>query len=285
MDSLKVLMIGNSFSICVLKYMPRIAAEAGKKLDLASLYIGGCSFERHSANIFASEFKDFRPYYVSWHYDSLDDQSKVPFASCLGGEDGSHGNIPQLLASDKWDIVTIQQASPLSWQPESYHPWSDLVIKTVRKYAPQAEIYIQQTWSYCNANAHIFNKAENKGPGDWGVDQLGMYEGLVKAYKALSDETGFKVIPTGLAVQLFRERRPVRDVPDDVVGNFSADGTQIADSIHLNRDGEYLQACVWTAKLFGTDVTKLVSVPDDLRHPENAQLLRQCAFDAVKSYK
>ena len=44
---LKVLMIGNSFSICVLKEMPACAAAAGETLDLASLYIGGCPFDRH----------------------------------------------------------------------------------------------------------------------------------------------------------------------------------------------------------------------------------------------
>ena len=36
---LKVLMIGNSFSVCVLKQMPQIAADLGRKLDLCSLYI------------------------------------------------------------------------------------------------------------------------------------------------------------------------------------------------------------------------------------------------------
>ena len=46
-DGLKVLMIGNSFSICVLKEMPQCAAAAGETLDLASLYIGGCPFDKH----------------------------------------------------------------------------------------------------------------------------------------------------------------------------------------------------------------------------------------------
>ena len=70
---------------------------------------------------------------------------------------------------------------------------------------------------------------------------------------------------------------------EDVVGNFWTDegGVDHADTIHLNRDGEYLQACVWTAKLFGADVTKLQSVPETLKTPANAALLRACARDAV----
>ena len=104
----KVLMIGNSFSICVLKYMPSVTAELGLPLDLASLYIGGCPLRRHAANIAAGAYPDFLPYLVTWNYASLADQSAVPFASLLGGEKGDHGNIPPLLAGDDWDVVTIQ---------------------------------------------------------------------------------------------------------------------------------------------------------------------------------
>ncbi len=279
---MKVLMIGNSFSICVLKYMPSVAAELGCKLDLTSLYIGGCPLQRHAANIAAGAFADYLPYHVSWNYASLADQAAVPFAHLLGGEKNDSGNIPQLLAADAWDVVTIQQASHESWNWASYYPWANLVIATIRKLAPQAKIVIQQTWSYCNADGRICDQ-ETKGPGTWGFDQLGMYERLTANYGRLAAENGFDVIPTGKAVQLYRERRPVTEVAEDVVGNFFTDenGVAHADAIHLNRDGEYLQACVWTAKLFGADVTKLTSVPETLKTPANAALLRACARDAV----
>ena len=234
-------MIGNSFSICVLKYMPSVAAELGCDLDLASLYIGGCPLMRHAANIAAGGYPDHRPYLVTWNYASLQDQTAVPFASLLGGEKGDHGNIPQLLAADKWDVVTIQQASHESWKPDTYHPWADMVISAIRKYAPQAKIVVQQTWSYCNADARICNQ-ETKGPGTWGIDQLGMYERLTANYSKFAAENGFDIIPTGKAVQLYRARRPVTEVAEDVVGNFGKDenGVEYADTIHLNRDGEYL---------------------------------------------
>ena len=49
---MKVLMIGNSFSICVGKNLPQIV-KAGKKhqLVLTSAYIGGCSLETHAKNL------------------------------------------------------------------------------------------------------------------------------------------------------------------------------------------------------------------------------------------
>lgn len=61
-DSLKVLMIGNSFSICVGNQMPQIAKSLGLKLELGSLYIGGCSLQKHWANWVASTNAAFKPY-------------------------------------------------------------------------------------------------------------------------------------------------------------------------------------------------------------------------------
>ena len=45
---LKVLMIGNSYSESVLKYLPRmVEADGTVKLRLRQAYIGGCTMERH----------------------------------------------------------------------------------------------------------------------------------------------------------------------------------------------------------------------------------------------
>ena len=70
---LKVLMIGNSFSICVLKEMPACAASAGETLDLASLYIGGCPLDRHWENVEKAGDPNFKPYGFSYSYASVKD--------------------------------------------------------------------------------------------------------------------------------------------------------------------------------------------------------------------
>ena len=51
--SLKVLMIGNSFSICLLEQFPQVAKSMDLGLDLCSLYIGGCSFGRRKSEVAA----------------------------------------------------------------------------------------------------------------------------------------------------------------------------------------------------------------------------------------
>ena len=284
---LKILMIGNSFSISVLSYGPQVAHRLDTGMDICSLYIGGCSLARHAGNIRqAGVDPDFAPYAVRWSYDSLETGAEPPFAGVLkpDGKGVPHrmANVPQMLAADKWDVVTIQQASHESWNPATYEPFAGEVIATVRKYAPQAKIVIQQTWSYCDADGRIRDSASG-GPGSWGFDQAGMFERLAENYGALARKYGFEIIPTGRAVQLYRESLPVRDIADDVVGNVrSENGAWKGDTIHLNKDGEYLQACVWVAKLLGADVAKLDWAPESaMRHPENAALIRRCAAAAV----
>ena len=261
-EQLKVLMIGNSFSICNLRQMPQIADSMGLKLDITSLYIGGCSLERHWTNVVkrAADEK-FSPYKVTWNYASLGDQSKVPFASVLSERTNRHGykekcaNIPQVLAADKWDIVTIQQASHFSWDPKTYHPFGDNLVAEIKRLAPQAKIVVQETWSY-----PPWDKRLKK----FGFDQVDMYAKLHDAYAAFAAKYGFEVIPVGTAAEFCPDRNRLFTKPD----------------FHYNREGEYLQGLVWTAKLFGADVTKCAYRPDWL-DAARADELKRCAMDAL----
>ena len=293
---LKVLMIGNSFSICVLKEMPACAKSAGETLDLASLYIGGCPLERHWDNVEKSGNPDFKPYGFSYSYASVNDEKDAPVAKL-----GKRTNIPQALVADKWDIVTIQQASPKSPFPETYQPYADKLIAKIRELAPQAEIVIQETWSYTP-----YSQALKK----WEMTPETMYAAVKNAYGILADKYRLRTIPTGDAVQLYRRKLPVNygniltpeeiaaikqpatiDFHNDVAGSSAwktgrkeqkdADKIKLRiDSIHLNAEGHYLQACTWLAALFGTDVTKLAYAPSTLP-PEKAKLMRACAAEAV----
>ena len=254
---LKVLMIGNSFSICCLRQMPQVAKAMDLKLDLVSLYIGGCSLERHCQNVEVGRTNAmFRPYTVSWNYASLADQSKVPFAGDLSDNvwknwQGEHkekkGNIPALLKGDKWDVVTIQQASHFSWKPHTYHPWGDDLVKTVRELAPQAKIYVQETWSY---------PPWDKRLKEFGLDSPDMYARLHNAYADFAKGYGFPLIYTGLATELVSDRDSLFTAPD----------------FHLNRVGEYLQGLVWVGALFGADVTKCTYRPDFVDEDRAAEL-------------
>ncbi len=270
-DSLNVLMIGNSFSVSLVRQMPQVAKSMGLKLDLASLYIGGCSLERHFANCEKGMAdRGFKPYAMKRFVDGVKvDERKV--------------NIPEMLSAVKWDIVTIQQASHLSWDIKTFRPFADDLIKNyIRRLAPQAEVVVQETWSYTPWDARL---------AKWGFDQNEMYARLHRAYGEYARSQGLRVIPMGAAVQLWRARLPVvytgNSFGGDVCGSAKfekgADGkwTPKGDVFHLNKSGEYLQALVWTAKLFDADVTNCPYAPAWME-ASAATKMKQVAMAAVR---
>jgi len=248
-EPLRVLMIGNSFSISNMSQMPKVAKNLGLRLDLASMCIGGCSLQKHWSNC-TNEVPNFAPYHFSRN-------------NC-GKESSMKQNLPAALAMEKWDVVTIQQCSHLSWKPESYQPYADNLINLIHKLAPQAKIYIQETWSYTPWDKRL---------AKWGIDQNEMYSKLKDAYAALAKQYDLPVIRMGTAVQEWRRRLPVKYTENsfggDVCGGYDKPAKDhfkqndqgkwqpAVDVFHLNARGTYFQALVWTAKLFDNDLSKL----------------------------
>jgi hypothetical protein len=65
-----------------------------------------------------------------------------------GEKNGEMVSIRQALESDSWDIVTLQQSSWQSTQYNTYQPYLNALSQYVKKYAPNAEQVIHQTWAY-----------------------------------------------------------------------------------------------------------------------------------------
>ena len=290
---LRILAIGNSFSQSLCRYFPAAAAQAGETIEFCNLFIGGCSLSRHAANIRkGAEDPGFAPYAVTWFAAGKPDSPRK-FSS----------NIPQMLATQAWDVVTIQQASHESWKPDSYRPAADEVIAEIRRFAPKAEIVIQQTWAY--------NAADGRIGGDhpaWGFDQAGMAERVEGAYARLAADFGLRVIPVGAAVRLrraalaaegrvfdpasLRALKPGEraDLQGDPVGNFwwktdekSGDKTLQRDPIHLNRPGEYLQAMVWLGFFTGRDPRAIPYAPEDVPWASDIPDLQAAAASALEA--
>ncbi len=245
--ALKVLMIGNSFSQSCARQLPQVAEDRGLALELGSLYIGGCSLKRHWENVGKAADASFLPYQFTWVRRGKTEKYQT--------------NIPQALKLCKWDVVTLQQASPDSWRAETYHPYGDELVKLIRELAPQAKIVVQETWSYTPFSPRL---------AKWGFDQNEMYARLQAAYAGFAAQYGFEIIPMGKAVQEWRQRYPVRytdhSFGGDVVGggrqqesdqfkrNYQGEWEVNCDTTHLNERGEYFQALVWASKLFNEDL-------------------------------
>lgn len=265
---LKVLMIGNSFSQSVLKYLPSIVeASADDHLLLGQAYIGGCSMQRHCAE-YASSAQNpaHRPYWTNLE---------------LGHD--HKASLQELLDARQWDMVTIQQASHESWRFERYADFYPQLVKIIRHHQPTAEIVVHQTWSYHSSDPRI---APPKP--EWGFDQTGMYERLTESYRKLAQALNARIIPVGYAVQLTRARKAA-DAPD-VVGNFytvtdkeTGKKREVRDCIHFNKRGEYLQGCVWYMYLFGRSGSDVKFRPQELT-PEESGLYVKCAEDAVRDF-
>ena len=267
---IKVLMIGNSFSICCLQHLPQVAADRGVDLDLASLYIGGCSLKRHWENVLKDGDGDFKPYRFGRNRFGRFSQQMI--------------NVCDALRLAKWDVVTIQQASHESWKPETYHPYGDKLVAKIRELAPTAKIYVQETWSYTPWDKRL---------ASWKIDPDGMYAKLHDAYGAFAKAHDLKVIPFGTAVQEWRKRLPVRYTDNSFGGDVVGGGRQDerdhfrrgvdnrwapnCDVFHLGQRGEYFQALVWAVTLFDVDLMELEYKPDFVTDDE-AKLMKEIAM-------
>ena len=266
----KVLMIGNSFSISCLHHLPQVAADRGIDLDLASLYIGGCSLEKHWGNVLSNDVnRAYKPYLFGRNRFGEYSRRKI--------------NVVEALRLAKWDVVTIQQASHESWKGETYHPWGDQLVAKIRELAPQAKIVVQETWSYTPWDKRLKS---------WKLDQGEMYAKLHAAYGDFAKGHGLAVIPFGTAIQEWRRRLPVKytehSFGGDVVGgrnqtvedqfkrNLDNTWSPNCDVFHLNEKGEYFQALVWAVCLLDADLGELAYRPDFVSEKE-AKLMQEIA--------
>lgn len=276
----KVLTIGNSFAESVFVFLPRIADSVPDcKLVLEGANHGGYSLDAH-LKLIQEEDAD----------ESVKNYQK------------KKKSLKEILSSQDWNIVTIQQVSTKSFLPETFFPYALDLKNYILKYAPNAELVLQQTWSYRADDARI-----SEG-GTWGFDQNEMFKKIEAAYTEAAKKLNARIIPSGIAVQLAREKQSVKfqnykpeilktlnppDFPSQagaLVGEMkwkkNKQGKMYIekDTIHLNDRGRYLQACVWFAFLFDEPTSKITFVPNTIAD-DDAAFLRQIAQKAIDSIK
>ena len=267
----RVLSIGNSFSNSLSRYFkPVVESVPGCHLEWDQICIGGCSLERHWNNVDRESKEPSWRFFEKWSYKDK-------------------------IQSRPWDVVTIQQASHFSWKPETYFPFAKNLYDFIKENAPKAEVVFQQTWSY---------RPDDSRLKQWGIDQNQMYQKLKAAYAEAAEKLGVGIIPVGDAVHLARQTQPggyktfdrselvypnLPDMNGFLCGNLRWDDkngkkTLAGDAFHLNRRGEYLQACVWFAFIFDRDANEVQFVPEGMTLSD-AKFLRACAQQAVNAIK
>lgn len=179
--SIRVLHIGNSFSNNAVRYLPNLARAGGKELTVFGATLGGSTLERHAGHLGEALAGDPRgSVYVA--RPSL----------ALGDPQQTRVSLPEALRAQKWDVVTIQQASTASYKPETYEPFAKKLIAEIRRRAPQAQILVHQTWAY-RPDHPLFRREAD-------LDADKMHAGITAAYRELGARYGLKFLPTGNAI-------------------------------------------------------------------------------------
>ena len=217
-DTLRVLAIGNSFSqAAVEQYLYELATAAGKPIIIGNMYIGGAPLSLHWENADANK--------AAYSYRKID---------ASGGKATQEGvSILAALQDERWDYISLQQASPLSGRFDSYvTPLPALHRYLDSATAGRSKHIWHQTWAYAANSTH-------SGFANYHNDQHEMYEAIMGASAKAQQLVPIDLlVPCGTAIQNART-------------SFIGD--------HLTRDGYHLDlligrfiaACTWFEALFG----------------------------------
>lgn len=248
MKPLRILAIGNSFSMNAMRHLHQIASADGADITAVNLYIGGCSLERHMNNVRA----DAREY----------DYQKN------GVSTGEKKSIREGLLDGPWDYVTMQQVSSLSGVPESYYPYLTELSAYVRALAPDAQQLIHETWAYEKDSTHAQFPL-------YGRDQARMYRCLSEAYRQACASIGAPMIPAGDVIQALRTEVPYFRYGD---GGISLN----ADGFHLTQDyGCFAAGATWYAFLTGSDIRKNTYSPSPVCDPAILAAIRETVYSVL----
>ena len=244
---LKVLAIGNSFSVDALAHLYGLFEDAGvEDYTIGNLYIGGCSIDRH------------------WTYMKQNDAYYT--FTCVSN--GQTTRMDDIIASDgltfdDWDIITLQQLSHES-ADEAYFENLQNVIDYVKKKAPQAQIWWHMGWSYPEGAQDLKNL---------NMTQLELYEGIVEVIDStiLTNPNITGVIPVGTTIQNLRTSK--------LGDTLNRDDTHLTEGI-----GRYAAAMTWLAALTGADIDKISWTPEKFKEVNYAlPFIKDAVKKAIQS--
>ena len=261
--TLRVLSIGNSFSIDANLILPQVVVDAGVPRDNFVLY----------ATIYAGASLEY------WDNMYTTD-TPLPYVHYMGGKllrlEDKEWTLRTLLQSQPWDVVVIQQASALSTNHKSFQPYMNRMIEYIRQDCPNKHVRIgwQLTWSY--------PQTATSGP----VYEEGWRKIAMIANQKCHDAGIDFIIPSGTAIQNARTTE---------LGENSNGITR--DGLHLSFGvGVYIAAMTWYESIFrpiygksiiGVPVSKAIKDCDRGKEgfqeitDENYLICQQCVKEAV----
>lgn len=266
--SLRMLCIGNSFSLDGTAYLGEMMVDAGIPTDSFGIYCAvkaGASLEywwqQYKRDAPIEEFL----YMGGRLHTSID---------ATGSSHPGKVTLREVLR-EPWDVIVVQQCVALSDQPDTFEPYLTSLIQAIRQECPRGKevtIAWQMVWSKGEASA-----GGPHGEAGW--------KRIVETARSACDQAGITtIIPTGTAIQNARLRQA-----------FAHTDALTRDGLHLLYGvGRYLAALTWyeticrpifalpaplpSGKIQEMDAAKSPAEPVT---GENYALCHRCALDAV----
>lgn len=248
--SLKILCIGNSFSLDSMWILEYIAeAEGMGDMTLGILYHSGCSLSMHETYLLGdlSEYNYYKNTGSGWTNSGGNTSSTM-----LNG-----------IRDEDWDIVVMQQASSASGRKDTYNDdiqvIMDYVLENDKNPATVPQFAWNMTWAYpveddgigevtTNTTASFKNYYNN--------DQMTMYNAIADAVaNIIAQNPNFKyIMPVGTAIQNARS-------------SYLGDPDLNRDYSHLSDFGRTIAAYTWYCILTGNRLDEIAIdyVPGSLR--------------------
>lgn len=211
---MKILCIGNSFSQDAASYLSLAAENQQAEIHVENLFIGGCSLERHYNNMLSGE--------------------KAYELEINGESTHTYVSLDEALKKEKWDVITVQQASHFSAFYDTYQPFISELVNFIRGKQPEAKVFIHQTWAYEDNSQRLTDNGFASGKE--------MFAKIQENYCRAAEECSADgLIPSG---QVFE--------------NMAAKGIKChRDTFHASLGaGRYALALTWIKALTGADINK-----------------------------
>ena len=247
-ETLKVLAIGNSYSVNALLRFPQICKQAGvKEIVVATMFIPDCSLDKHWTNIQnnSSTYQLYRSD-IGGKWDIIDNYS-----------------IDKIIHEEDWDVVTLQNSSGNTGQADAFGNL-DNMVNYVKQECPDAKIMWHMTWAYQGT----FNDGRFY-PYDY--DQMNMYKAIMDCTQniVMKNKDICAVIPVGTAIQNIRSSY-IGDTVND-------------DGLHLTPDIGYdLAGLTWYQALTGQLVYDFQYNSAYSKTNKNMEVILQSVSDAFK---
>ena len=248
-NRLKILAIGNSFSMDAMEYIYQMARDLhADEIVLGDLYIAGCTLETHWNN--AENNLAHYTYYknVSGYWEAY------PSVSII-----------EAILQEDWDIITLQQGSGKSGNPDTYEPYLSKLIEYVIKNATNTDVKLawHMTWAYQADSTHgEFPLYKN--------DQMVMFNAIIDALKQkvqIKKEFSY-IIPAGIAIQ--NARQYFGDI-------LTRDGYHL--SIPL---GRYIAGLCWIASLTELNYKQIKYLPEGIEQ-EKLPIIKESVKNSVEN--